>query len=287
MSNITREVHVYLTVRVSVGNVPGTTDQEIMRAASGAAIDEILKLTNRFKPDIEEVELSAREVAYADSIVGYTIDTIDGDQRTSRNFDQLQAAEVEETDSSPLWMVGILDQFFTDWRETRDGRDEDGFQSAEARWARIRPHLINLGPKLTRTRQLVRELDELGFYSADEEVSGSDTISVLQDHLPDLRSMAMFPVGLLQNTEAASAEDEIPEGPYTLVAVVGDVEPEIQGRYPTYEDLLEEARTYRQEEGDNDGLYYITVDAHGPVMHSFGAAELLIEDEADADDDDD
>lgn len=77
-----------------------------------------------------------------------------------------------------------------------------------------------------------------------------------------------------------------PDGPtieYFLLAVYGDVEPEVIGNAPDYEGVLAKAQKYRREndaELPEDGLYWIKVDwKNGKVeVDSFSGGELDGED---------
>ncbi|RQV94821.1 hypothetical protein EH221_07025 [bacterium] len=62
-----------------------------------------------------------------------------------------------------------------------------------------------------------------------------------------------------------------------LVVIEGDVEPRILAEYATDEKRVEAARKYRQEHGDEDGLFRMDIDENGvPELDSFGAAEIDI-----------
>lgn len=60
-----------------------------------------------------------------------------------------------------------------------------------------------------------------------------------------------------------------------LLVVVGDVEPELMGPYKSDALRLQAARTWRQEKGDEDGIFRIDVGPYSSLnVRSFSGAEL-------------
>lgn len=74
--------------------------------------------------------------------------------------------------------------------------------------------------------------------------------------------------------EIGGATEEIEGTTYHLVAIVGDVEPEIVDEFTSYEELLEHARDERVQRGADDGLYYITIGPDGVGMQAFTGGEM-------------
>lgn len=62
---------------------------------------------------------------------------------------------------------------------------------------------------------------------------------------------------------------------YYLVHNVGDIEPHVVDRFPDFDATLAAARTIRREEGDEDGLFCLTVDSLGvPEINAFTGGEM-------------
>jgi hypothetical protein len=62
-----------------------------------------------------------------------------------------------------------------------------------------------------------------------------------------------------------------------LLVIVGDCAPEVSGPFPDDDAVLRAARAYRAREGDEDGLFRLTVPPGGlapPDVDAFSGAEL-------------
>jgi hypothetical protein len=63
-----------------------------------------------------------------------------------------------------------------------------------------------------------------------------------------------------------------------LVVIWGDVEPQLRGPFKSDSTRLAAARKYRRDEGDDDGLYRLDIDAKGrPQIGVFTGSELDVE----------
>lgn len=60
-----------------------------------------------------------------------------------------------------------------------------------------------------------------------------------------------------------------------LLKIWGDVEPEIAGPFKTNGSVLKEARKYREQEGDEHGVYPLTIDSFGhPIVYAFSGSDF-------------
>lgn len=101
-------------------------------------------------------------------------------------------------------------------------------------------------------------------------IPGAQKIMPVAD--PDLAKMFPYPLGVthdIHGNPVAGSKD------YYLIAMQGDVDPSLLGPFDDDSQRLQAAKEYRQNEGDDDGLYRLDVPKGVvPVVDTFSGGEL-------------
>ena len=127
--------------------------------------------------------------------------------------------------------------------------------------------------------EVYTDRDGLICVQIDEKMQLLTDLCYIQDYLEKLRA-----VKELFGMPDAEAEDRAVDvnverieriGQHYLLHIVGDIEPDLHGPYPTKSVRDDAARRIRLSCGDEDGLYRLDMSAEGvPLVRPYGAAEL-------------
>ena len=118
--------------------------------------------------------------------------------------------------------------------------------------------------------------------AVDERLEPLDDVGELRAYVAKLHAVRrLFGMPCEEAPPVPTDSVALTPGAHYVLHIIGDVEPDLHGPYPTESVRDDTARRMKQTCGDEDGLYRLDLDKNGqPVVAPYTCAELQVEEEA-------
>ena len=187
----------------------------------------------------------------------------------------------DETDSPDLLSVRVYEANHA-WYDVREeaagagipffGEHGEGCEYAGCAFASLGGEQI----------EVYTDRDSMICIQIDEGMQMLTDLGHVRAYLEKLRAVReLFGIPLQEAGKPEPDSSSTQAAEHYLLHIVGDVEPDLHGPYPTQTVRDETARRIRAGRGDRDGLYRLDLDPGGcPLMSPYGSRELEQEGEA-------